>query len=139
MNNPANWYSGWTSFAKMKNRDPPLVMAYSSPIKCKLTPEVRNPCPPLFDADICHCHQGTGTSVSYNTLLSNINPELDTREVERNMSSGLPRTVVIGTSHPAGSLSRQGLHLVTACAEHHAAVHVAARHCGGGTLHHGLC
>ena len=40
MNNPANWYSGWTSFAKMKNRDPPLVIAYSSPIKCKLTPEV---------------------------------------------------------------------------------------------------
>jgi hypothetical protein len=38
--NQANWYNGWSNFAKMKNRDPPLVMAYSCPIKCKLTPEV---------------------------------------------------------------------------------------------------
>lgn len=38
--NAANWYNGWTNFAKMKNREPPLVMAYSCPIKCKLTPEV---------------------------------------------------------------------------------------------------
>ena len=39
-NNAANWYNGWSSFAKMKNREPPLVMAYSCPLKCKLTPEV---------------------------------------------------------------------------------------------------
>jgi hypothetical protein len=25
----------------LKNREPPLVLAYSSPMKCKLTPEVR--------------------------------------------------------------------------------------------------
>lgn len=26
----------------LKNREPPLVLAYSSPMKCKLTPEVRH-------------------------------------------------------------------------------------------------
>ena len=39
-NNPANWYDGFTGFKKLTNNEPPLAMRYSSPIRCKLTPEV---------------------------------------------------------------------------------------------------
>lgn len=38
--NPANWYDGFSSFKKLTNNEPPLAMRYSTPIKCKLTPEV---------------------------------------------------------------------------------------------------
>lgn len=34
-------YTGWSGFKQLKNGDPPLVIAYSSPLKVKLTPEVR--------------------------------------------------------------------------------------------------
>lgn len=40
MNNPQRWYNGWSTFSILKNREPPLVLSYSNPIKCKLTPEV---------------------------------------------------------------------------------------------------
>lgn len=33
-------YSGWSSMAKMYNRDPPLVQKFSNPPKFRLTPEV---------------------------------------------------------------------------------------------------
>ncbi|EIE22509.1 hypothetical protein COCSUDRAFT_83466 [Coccomyxa subellipsoidea C-169] len=39
VNNPQRWYNGWSSFSTLKNREPPLVLAYSLPMKCKLTPE----------------------------------------------------------------------------------------------------
>jgi molybdopterin/thiamine biosynthesis adenylyltransferase len=37
---PRAYYNGWSSMAKLKNREPPLVIAYGNPLKCKLTPEV---------------------------------------------------------------------------------------------------
>ena len=33
-------YSGWNSFAALKNKEPPYVQAYANPLKIKLTPEV---------------------------------------------------------------------------------------------------
>ena len=38
--NPAYWYDGWSGFKILKNNEPPLVLAYSSPMKIKLTAEV---------------------------------------------------------------------------------------------------
>lgn len=34
------FYNGWSSFNKLKNNEPPLVIAYSTPLKIKLTNEV---------------------------------------------------------------------------------------------------
>lgn len=33
-------YNGWSGFSDLKNKDPPYVVAYSNPVKIKLTPEV---------------------------------------------------------------------------------------------------
>lgn len=40
VSNPAGWYDGWSSFKQLKDKEPPLVLAYSNPLKCKLTTEV---------------------------------------------------------------------------------------------------
>ncbi|BDA43201.1 probable crossover junction endonuclease MUS81 [Coccomyxa sp. Obi] len=39
VNNPQRWYNGWSTFSTLKNREPPLVVGYSNPLKCKLTAE----------------------------------------------------------------------------------------------------
>lgn len=54
-NDPRSFYNGWSSFKLLKNKEPPLVMAYSNPLNCKLTPEV---CPStditlMLAPDVC--------------------------------------------------------------------------------------
>ena len=39
-----NFFDGWSNFKRLKNNEPPLVVAYSSPMRIKLTSEVQ-PCP----------------------------------------------------------------------------------------------
>lgn len=34
-------HNGWSSFKTLKNSEPPYVIAYSNPVKVKLTPEVQ--------------------------------------------------------------------------------------------------
>ena len=39
--NGQNFFDGWSNFKRLKNNEPPLVITYSSPMRIKLTAEVR--------------------------------------------------------------------------------------------------
>ena len=72
-NNPANWYDGFTGFKKLTNNEPPLAMRYSSPIRCKLTPEVK-----CLHPHVLSCYTPLTFVWHERSVQSSIHPELGT-------------------------------------------------------------